>query len=154
MPDVPIKFLIILALAAGLAWGGWEARSTVAERDEAVAQSQLDAANLAASDAQEALRRKRNSITEASSAKQDVEQAKQQVITQTVTKEVIKYVQNPAHGKCAMPDDWVCTYNKSLGLPCAGGLPPAGSAPTDADPAIPSGDIRSRHSIVAHSIDE
>jgi len=154
MPDIPVKFLIALAVAAGLAWSGWEVRSVVADRDAAKVQLELDAANLATADAQEALRRKRNSITEASSAKQDVVQGKQQVITQTVTKEVIKYVQNPAHGKCAMPDDWVCTYNKSLGLPCTGGLPAAGSTPADASPAVPSGNVGSRYSLVAHSIDE
>lgn len=154
MPDVPVKFLIVLALAAGLAWGGWEARSVVSDRDAAQVQLDLDAANLAAADAQEALRRKRNSITEASSAEQDAEQGKQQVITQTVTKEVIKYVQNPAHGKCAMPDDWVCTYNKSLGLPCSGGLPAPGPAPADASTAVSDGHVRAGHSAATNSLDE
>jgi hypothetical protein len=154
MPDVPVKFLIILALAAGLAWGGWEARDVVAERDAANVQLKLDEANAQVEASAEQLRRKRNEVTQASSAKLDGEQTKQQVITQTVTHEVIKYVQNPAHGKCAMPDDWVCTYNKSLGLPCSGGLPPAGPAPADANPAVPSGNLGAGHGLIAHSIDE
>jgi hypothetical protein len=154
MPDVPVKFLIVLALAAGLAWGGWEARGVVSDRDAAQVQLKLDEANAQVEASAEELRRKRSSITEASSAVQDVEQAKQQVITQTVTKEVIKYVQNPAHGKCAMPDDWVCAYNKSLGLPCSGGLPAPGPAPADASAAVSDGHVRAGHSAAANSLDE
>jgi hypothetical protein len=45
--------------------------------------------------------------------------AQQETVYKTITKEVIKYVQNPSFGKCVIPGSWVQQHDSaaSAGMP-------------------------------------
>lgn len=149
MSSIALKVVGCLLLIMAIAEGGWYARGVVAERDAAAVQLDLDAAKQKVADFEQAERDKQAAVTQQSSDRITTDAPKQTVITQTVTKEVIKYVQNPAHGKCSMPDDWVRAYNSSLGLPDPTAIPTAGPASTGPSDPVFGGNVGTGHAVAA-----
>jgi len=56
--------------------------------------------------------------TEASTSRVDKAEEKRQGEVVYVTQEVVKYVTKYRDSTCHLNDDWVCGYNRSLGLSC------------------------------------
>lgn len=125
MQSFATRLIAVLALALLAAYGGWSERGVRADLAATQASKELGEANLRAQKLEASVLQMQVKKTSDSSARITEDAPKQEVITQTVIKEVIKYVQSPDHGKCAMPAEWVCQYNASLGLPCAGTVPSA-----------------------------
>lgn len=71
--------------------------------------------------------------TRDSTARLDVQEQQHQVEVQYVTREVVRYVADPAAGKCTLPAEWVRLYNQSNGLP--GGVPASSATGPQADAA-------------------
>lgn len=116
MPDLR-QVLIATAVAALLA-AGWTMRGYVADADIAAIHKEL-------ADAREAHRRyidevatKRKDDAEAHRKQIDEIEANRKADIRYVDREVIRYVTTP-RPSCPVDPDWVCAYNRALGLPCA-----------------------------------
>lgn len=73
--------------------------------------------------------RLQNNIKDLVSQNRALAEQKQKTVTEYVTKEVTKYVQNPDAGKCHFTDDWVRPYDSA-----AAGVPKTDTTTgTDAD---------------------
>lgn len=101
-----VKVLMGLAVLALAAWGGWEWRDRSADlemsellREQAKARQQWDSDMLDISIdlARTAIERDKARSKEA----------------RVITKEVIRYVQNPDAGTCTFPDDGVLLYDRA-----------------------------------------
>ncbi|MFN1184690.1 hypothetical protein ACK0NM_22290 [Pseudomonas aeruginosa] len=118
----PTPFLILLSLLVATGLGGaagWTVRGDRCEAEKAAMLAQArEAADQQRAAAVQKVREDAK-ITAASTDRVDVQQKDTEVRTQTVVKEVVRYVQNPAAGKCVLPPDWVRVYNASLGFDAA-----------------------------------
>lgn len=103
-----------LAICAALVLAGWYARGVVADRDMLAYQKGQEKAAADQRDLKMRTDAKAAAVTAASSARLDEAAAKNQDKVQIVTKEVVKYVASPDHGKCVLPADWVRAYNDAL----------------------------------------
>ena len=119
-----LKAVALAGALAAVFGAGWYVRGLQADKDmndyqaglrAQQADQQLLKAKVEAADA---------TNTTASTARIDAQQVEQQKEVQYVDREIIRYVRDPAHGKCQLPADWVRLYNESSGLPS--GVPQAG----------------------------
>lgn len=145
MPTLAIRGLIVAFVLALTFYVGYHARAVVAERDALSAQTALDQAviQVAAEQAKnQALAAKKTSD---STSRIDAQEPQQQIVTRTVTQQVIKYVQSPDHGKCAVPADWVRAYNDSLGVSAASAVPAPGLPVVNAAVTVPAAGVGAGH---------
>lgn len=97
--------VVALAFVAGWFINGWRIGETVAESEAQRAQDTIQIERLNAEK------------TQTVAALHAAKAAAQIVKTRTVTKEVIKYVQNPDAGECELSNDWVRIHDDSAGVP-------------------------------------
>lgn len=110
--------LLIAAFLAGWTIQGWRS-------DAVIANMQADA-DKAAKEAQSQAQAKTDRINELQdelaqtvAEKQALESQEAEVVTRTITKKVIEYVQSPNAGKCDLPNQWVRVHDAA-----ARGMPP------------------------------
>lgn len=97
--------VVAAAFICGWAVNGWRIGETVAESEAQRAQDTIKIERLNTEKSQTVARL------------HAAEAAAQVVKTRTVTKEVIKYVQNPDAGDCELSNDWVRIHDDSAGVP-------------------------------------
>lgn len=119
-------WVAVFLLGAALSW---VARGTLADlaelelRDDLRRRAEAHATAVARAERADAMN------TKESSQRVDAVEAAREVEVRYVDREVIKYVMQ-RRDACPMPDQWVCNYNASLGLPCGvSAAPAAGPAP-------------------------
>jgi len=117
VPTLSLSQWIAVGAVVAAAAGGWYARGVVADNDMlAYKQGLYDQAN-----DQRILRAKveaaQTAVTADSTERVNQSQKAQAETVRVVTKEIVRYVQNPDHGKCVLPADFVWGYNRSLGVP-------------------------------------
>ena len=137
------KILGVLAIVLALIWfGEWHGRRAVQDRwDAAIAQQAMRSADTVIHEAE-------------NTAKVEVKYIKikgaTQIITQTVEKEVLKYVDSP-NQKCSLSPDFVRTFDIASSVLDAGadGLPTAARAPgiatPPADPSLTDAEVLLAH---------
>lgn len=109
---------VVSALAAAVISGAaaWFVTDLAADNEMLVFQKSISEANDAKREAERKLADARELLTRASSSRIDTKEVEQKATETIVHKEVIRYVQNPAYGKCVLPADWVREYNRAHGM--------------------------------------
>lgn len=123
MLDIRASFIAGVVCAVLGALASWYITSAFADLDMANFKLELYEAKAARQAAADKLEEARDKIEELETAKIDASEQKQQTGVRTVIKEVIKYVESPDTGRCALPTSWVQLYNQSLGLGVPGAEP-------------------------------
>ncbi len=100
----------MVAFLAGWTIQGWKSDAVIAEMQAS--------ADKAAKEAQAEAQAKTDQINELQdklastiAQKQALESQEAEVVTRTITKKVIEYVQSPNAGKCDLPNDWVRVHD-------------------------------------------
>lgn len=116
----PLQFKLIAAglllmLAFGTGWKirAWKADSDIAELNKQIAQMVSDAKDkqLEFQNQASTLEHAQADLTTANASLIATKQEKQQVVTRTITKEVIRYAQNPDRPVVLLDYDWVRIHN-------------------------------------------
>jgi hypothetical protein len=116
---------IVISFVAGFVVQGWRMGEDMAEFERAIAQASELQANAVLS-----IERLSREKSEAISAEAAAELRAHTTQARTVTKEVIRYVQDPGTGKCDLPAEWVRTHNQAANVSRAASAAGASSAAT------------------------
>lgn len=138
-PTAPLIIAVLVSFLLGIGTGTY-GRGVLCERDALELKEQQDAAMIKRSQEVVQQQLKDARITSASSDRLDEQTKTDDEQVRYVTKEVVRYVQNPA-AKCDSAE-WVRIYNASLGTgPAMQAVPEAGPPPAGGAGAVPNGGV-------------